>query len=92
MTVHKTGFPTIADPGTAAMTETATAPAESTTSVEHPAPAEEHLFDRQELIQFGADDVEAGQNICKMLSLFFFYTVIVMALSTYITWRWIYGG
>jgi hypothetical protein len=73
------------------MTQAATAPAEPTTA-EHSAPAEEHLFDRDELRQFGADDVEAGQNICKMLSLFFFYTVIVMALSTYITWRWIYGG
>lgn len=79
------------------MTQAATPTAEPTTAghtapAEHPASAEEHLFNREELKQFGADDVEAGQNICKMLSLFFFYTVIVMALSTYITWRWIYGG
>ena len=73
------------------MTQAATPTAEPTTAG-HTAPAEEQLFDQQELIQFGADDVEAGRNICKMLSLFFFYTVIVMALSTYITWRWIYGG
>ncbi len=49
-------------------------------------------FDRAELRQFGADDVEAGRNICKMLSIFFAYTVMVMALSTYITWRWVMGG
>lgn len=48
-------------------------------------------FDRAELQQFGADDVEAGRNICKMLSLFFFYTVIVMGLSTYVTWKWVTG-
>lgn len=72
------------------MTETVTAPA--TTDDHLAAPADEPLFDREELKQFGADDVEAGQAICKMLSLFFFYTVIVMGLSTYITYRWIYGG
>ena len=71
------------------MTETITTTHEPTTAEP---PVEEPLFNRQELKQFGADDVEAGRNICKMLSLFFFYTVIVMALSTYITWRWIYGG
>jgi len=47
------------------------------------------LFDPQELREFDADDVEAGRNICKMLSLFFFYTVIVMGLSTYVTIRWV---
>jgi hypothetical protein len=71
------------------MTETVTPP---TTTDEH-AQTEptEPLFDAMELRQFGADDVEAGQAICKMLSMFFFYTVIVMALATYITYRWVSG-
>lgn len=51
--------------------------------------APEQLFTREELRQFDADDVDAGKNICKMLSLFFFYTVIVMGLSTYVTYRWV---
>jgi hypothetical protein len=73
------------------MTQTATASHSPTTS-EHAEAEGEHLFSREDLKQFGADDVEAGKNICKMLSLFFFYTVIVMALSTFITYRWVYGG
>jgi hypothetical protein len=72
------------------MTQTAATPHSPT--AEHADADQEHLFNREELKQFGADDVEAGKNICKMLSLFFFYTVIVMALSTYITWRWISGN
>jgi hypothetical protein len=47
------------------------------------------LFSPAELREFDADDVEAGKNICKMLSLFFFYTVIVMGLSTYVTYTWV---
>jgi hypothetical protein len=47
------------------------------------------LFDESELREFDKDDVEAGRNICKMLSLFFFYTVIVMGLSTIVTYRWV---
>ncbi len=60
---------------------------------EHTADAQsaEIPFDRAELKQFGSDDIEAGRNICKMLSLFFAYTVLVMGLSTYITWRWVMG-
>ena len=38
------------------------------------------LFEDDELAQFDADDVQAGGAICKMLSLFFLYTVVVMAL------------
>lgn len=71
------------------MTETATA---EHGTAEHAAATEEPLFDRAELKQFGADDVEAGQAICKMLSLFFFYTVVVMGLSTYVTYRWVMAG
>jgi hypothetical protein len=52
----------------------------------------EPLFTAAEVREFDADDVEAGRNLCKMLSLFFFYTVIVMGLSTYITYQWVVGG
>lgn len=54
----------------------------------HPT-ADAPLFSAAELREFDADDVEAGKNICKMLSLFFFYTVIVMGLSTYVTYTWV---
>lgn len=47
------------------------------------------LFTREELRSFDADDTEAGGNICKMLSLFFFYTVIVMGISTLVTYWWL---
>lgn len=47
------------------------------------------LFDQQELKEFDREDTEAGRNICKMLSLFFFYTVIVMGISTLVTYKWI---
>ncbi|MCA9078161.1 MAG: hypothetical protein KDA93_24235 [Planctomycetaceae bacterium] len=57
-----------------------------------PATTTEEPFDRAAIKEFSADDVEAGQAITKMLSLFFFYTVIVMGLSTYVTYRWVYGG
>ncbi len=70
------------------MTETATAPAatepSSAATVEEP-------FDREDIKEFSSDDVEAGRNICRMLSIFFFYTVIVMGLSTYVTYRWVFG-
>jgi hypothetical protein len=64
-------------------TETAAAPP---TADEQDAAAEP-LFDREELKQFGADDVEAGQAICKMLSLFFFYTLVAMGAMTLVTYR-----
>jgi hypothetical protein len=63
----------------------------SETALHGPAIVDEP-FNREEISHFSADDVEAGRNICKMLSLFFFYTVIVMGLSTYITYRWVMGG
>lgn len=50
---------------------------------------EGELFTREELKSFDADDVEAGKNICRMLSLFFFYTVIVMGISTIVTYVWV---
>lgn len=52
-------------------------------------PAAEPLFSPAEIRAFDNDDVEAGKNICKMLSLFFFYTVIVMGLSTLVTYLWV---
>ena len=66
------------------MTQTLTPPTTTDAHAES-----EPLFDKDELKQFDADDVEAGQAICKMLSMFFFYTVIVMALATYVTYRWV---
>jgi hypothetical protein len=59
-----------------------TAPAEST----------EPLFEDQELAQFDEDDTTAGRDICKMLSLFFLYTVIAMALVGYWTFGASTGG
>jgi hypothetical protein len=35
------------------------------------------------------DDYEAGSNIGKMLSILFLYTVLVMGISAYVTYRWI---
>jgi hypothetical protein len=63
---------------------------ESATHTDRPAtPADSALFTPAEIREFDADDVEAGKNICKMLSLFFFYTVIVMGLSTLVTYLWV---
>ena len=56
------------------------------------ATAPDPLFQPEELRQFEADDAEAGSAIGKMLSLFFFYTVIVMAISAYVTYRWVLGS
>ncbi|MEZ6066802.1 MAG: hypothetical protein R3B90_14105 [Planctomycetaceae bacterium] len=64
------------------MTDTATTPA-------HMSDDTAPLFDAAELREFAAADVEAGRGICKLLSVFFFYTVIVMALSTVVTWYWV---
>ena len=46
------------------------------------------VFDSADVEQFTADDTEAGQAICKMLSLFFAYTLLVMILSTLVTIYW----
>ena len=54
----------------------ATATAEPPTG----AAGEGPLFEDDELEQFDADDVQAGSALCKMLSLFFLYTVIAMAV------------
>jgi hypothetical protein len=44
------------------------------------------LFDKVELRQFEADDVEAGRAIGKMLSILFIYTVIAMSIVSLWTW------
>jgi hypothetical protein len=58
----------------------ATATAEPAREAVGTAVPERPLFEDDELAQFDADDVTAGSAICKMLSLFFLYTVIAMAL------------
>jgi hypothetical protein len=52
----------------------------------------EHPFTAGELSQFDDDDSTAGRAICRMLSLFFFYTVIVMGLSGLWTYFAVFGG
>lgn len=59
-------------------------PRQDDTTVQHV-----HQFEKSDLSQFEADDTAAGRAICKMLSLFFFYTVIVMGLSTLVTYYWV---
>ena len=52
----------------------------------HSGPAAPELdFEHDELEGFDADDVTAGRALCKMLSLFFLYTVIGMAIAGYWT-------
>ncbi len=51
----------------------------------------EALFEESEIQAFDDEDVEAGRRICTMLSLLFFYTVIVMSISLGLTLYWIYG-
>ena len=41
----------------------------------------ENLFEREELAQFDADDVNAGKAIGVMLSLFFLYTMFAMSIA-----------
>ncbi len=47
------------------------------------------LFSNEEVKQFGLDDAEAGRAIGKMLSTLFLYTVVAMAISAYVTYRWV---
>ncbi len=48
--------------------------------------ADAPLFSAVEIEQFGADDVQAGGAIGKMLSALFFYTVIAMGIAGWWTW------
>ena len=61
------------------MSETA---AHESASAVHDAP----LFSAVEIEQFGADDVQAGGAIGKMLSALFFYTVIAMGIAGWWTY------
>jgi hypothetical protein len=45
----------------------------------------EALFDKTQLKYFDSEDTHAGAAIGKMLSLFFLYTVLAMALVAYWT-------
>ena len=50
-------------------------------------PASENRFSREELAQFDSDDTTAGRNIGKMLAIMFLYTIIVMSLAAWWTFR-----
>ncbi len=55
----------------------------------HLAPiAADDVFQAADAAQFIADDTEAGQAICTMLSLMFAYTVAAMTLTTLVTLYW----
>ncbi|TWU09248.1 hypothetical protein CA54_44880 [Symmachiella macrocystis] len=43
-------------------------------------------FDRQELAHFSSDDTEVTANIGKMLTIFFFYSLVAMMCVT--LWAW----
>lgn len=47
--------------------------------------APDELFQKTDLTYFDSEDGHAGNVIGKMLSLFFLYTVVVMALVAYWT-------
>ena len=53
---------------------------EIATETAAPAETPEPLFSKADLREFEADDVLAGQIICKMLSLLFIYTLIAMSI------------
>ncbi len=55
----------------------------------HAAPiAADDVFQAADVAQFQSDDTEAGQAICKMLSLMFAYTVFAMTVTTLVTIYW----
>lgn len=59
---------------------------------ENPFPAAaEHQFTDEDIAGFDQDDGQAGAAICKMLTMFFVYTIIAMGLCVYFTSRWIAG-
>lgn len=65
---------------------------DATTTTEPTSPADSadaEPFSRADLQAFDQEDTEAGANICKMLSLFFFYTVVAMGAMTALTYYWI---
>ena len=50
--------------------------------------ASDDVFQSADVAQFTADDTEAGQAICTMLSLMFAYTVAAMTVTTLVTLYW----
>jgi hypothetical protein len=46
----------------------------------------ENPFDRDDLVEFKAEDTEAASNIGKMLTAFFFYSLLAMAFVSW--WAW----
>lgn len=46
----------------------------------------EDPFTPEDVAQFDADDAEAGSAIGRMLTLFFFYTVVAMTITGLCTW------
>lgn len=70
-------------------TDSSVAVADETHSEHHaPEPFDDH-FDPRDIDAFSNEDTEAGAAIGKMLTIFFFYTVLVMILSTVVTYYWI---
>jgi hypothetical protein len=45
----------------------------------------DQVFDREDIAQFDQDDVTAGRVLCKLLSLFFLYTLIAMGFVAWLT-------
>ena len=55
----------------------------------HAAPINaDDVFQADDVSQFTADDTEAGQAICTMLSIMFAYTVAAMTVTTLVTLYW----
>lgn len=48
---------------------------------------EQSLFSREELTQFEADDIQIMSRIGKILSALFVYTVVVMSVAIWWTFR-----
>lgn len=53
----------------------------------HAVESPEAHFDRDDLVEFKEDDTEAASNIGKMLTAFFFYSLLAMA---FVSW-WAYS-
>ena len=55
----------------------------------HTAPvASDDVFQASDVEFFTAEDTEAGQAICKLLSVLFTYTLIAMTITTLVTLYW----
>ncbi|HUG20095.1 MAG TPA: hypothetical protein VMM56_14015 [Planctomycetaceae bacterium] len=71
------------------ISESSVAVAEDVHAGHHTAEPFDDHFDPRDIDAFSEEDTEAGAAIGKMLTIFFFYTVLVMALSTAVTYYWI---